>query len=182
MCGSVEPRCSSSDAVSRDLPIRACRERGIKTVAVSAGYISPEPRIEFFRHMDAANIDLKGFTDGFYKILCSAGFRPFETLEYLEHETNVWFEITTLVIPGENDSSGEIEAESAWVMERVGQCAAPLHGVSSRLEADRPTADTAPDAARSALAACAIASAAEPDTASAAATSPANRARFCCTA
>ena len=67
---------------------QACRERGIKTVAVSAGYISPEPRIEFFRHMDAANIDLKGFTDGFYKNLCSGKLAPvLETLEYLKHET-----------------------------------------------------------------------------------------------
>src|SRR5258705_1166377 len=98
---------------------QACRARRIKTVAVSAGYIAPEPRTEFFRHMDAANIDLKGFTDGFYKTLCSGKLGPvLETLEYLKHETDVWFEITTLVIPGENDSSLEIEAESRWVMER----------------------------------------------------------------
>src|SRR5438067_1587112 len=106
---------------------RACRERGIKTVAVSAGYISPEPRIEFFRHMDAANIDLKGFTEGFYKNLCSARLAPvLETLEYLKHETNVWFEITTLLIPGENDSVTEIEALARWVMERLGPDV-PLH-------------------------------------------------------
>ena len=106
---------------------QACRERGIKTVAVSAGYISPEPRIEFFRHMDAANIDLKGFTEGFYKNLCSGKLAcVLETLEYLKHETNVWFEITTLLIPGENDSPAEIEAESAWVMDRLGPDV-PLH-------------------------------------------------------
>jgi pyruvate formate lyase activating enzyme len=106
---------------------KACRERGIKTVAVSAGYISPEPRIEFFQHMDAANIDLKGFSEGFYKTLCSAKLAPvLETLEYLKHETNVWFEITTLLIPGENDSPAEIEAESAWVMDRLGPDV-PLH-------------------------------------------------------
>ncbi len=106
---------------------QACRERGIKTVAVSAGYISPQPRIEFFRHMDAANIDLKGFTDGFYKNLCSGKLAPvLETLEYLKHETNVWFEITTLLIPGENDSAAEIEAESAWVMDHLGPDV-PLH-------------------------------------------------------
>src|SRR5215831_8773093 len=104
-----------------------CGYRGIKTVAVSAGYISPEPRIEFFRHMDAANIDLKGFTDGFYKNLCTGKLAPvLETLEYLKHETKVWFEITTLLIPGENDSPGEIEAESAWVMDRLGPDV-PLH-------------------------------------------------------
>jgi pyruvate formate lyase activating enzyme len=100
---------------------QACRERGIKTVAVSAGYISPEPRIEFFQHMDAANIDLKGFSEGFYKTLCSGRLAPvLETLEYLKHETKVWFEITTLLIPGEYDSPAEIEAESAWVMDRLG--------------------------------------------------------------
>jgi pyruvate formate lyase activating enzyme len=106
---------------------QACRERRIKTVAVSAGYISPEPRIEFFRHMDAANIDLKGFSEGFYKNLCSGKLAPvLETLEYLKHETNVWFEITTLLIPGDNDSPAEVEAESAWVMDRLGPDV-PLH-------------------------------------------------------
>ena len=105
---------------------QACRERGIKTVAVSAGYISPEPRIEFFRHMDAANIDLKGFSEGFYKNLCSGKLAPvLETLEYLKHETKVWFEITTLLIPGENDSAAEIEAESAWVRDLGADV--PLH-------------------------------------------------------
>ena len=94
---------------------------------MSAGYISAEPRIEFFRHMDAANIDLKGFTDGFYRNLCSAKLAPvLEALEYLKHETNVWFEITTFLIPGENDLAAEIEAESAWVMERLGPDV-PLH-------------------------------------------------------
>jgi pyruvate formate lyase activating enzyme len=107
--------------------VQACHERGIKTVAVSAGYISPEPRVEFFRHMDAANIDLKGFTEGFYKKLCSGKLAPvLETLEYLKHETNAWFEITTLLILGENVSATEIEAESAWVMDRLGPDV-PLH-------------------------------------------------------
>jgi pyruvate formate lyase activating enzyme len=106
---------------------QACRERGIGTVAVSAGYISAEPRAEFFRYMDAANIDLKGFTEDFYKHLCSSRLAPvLETLEYLKHETNVWFEITTLLIPGENDSPTEIEAESAWIMDRLGPDV-PLH-------------------------------------------------------
>jgi pyruvate formate lyase activating enzyme len=106
---------------------QACRERGLKTVAVSAGYICEEPRVEFFRHMDAANIDLKGFTESFYKNLCSARLQPvLETLEYLKHETEVWFEITTLLIPGENDSPAEIEVLSRWVMERLGPDV-PLH-------------------------------------------------------
>ena len=106
---------------------QACRARGIKTVAVSAGYICAEPRREFFRHMDAANIDLKGFTEGFYKNLCSARLAPvLETLEYLQHETDVWFEITTLLIPGENDAPGEVEALCRWIMDRLGPDV-PLH-------------------------------------------------------
>ena len=105
----------------------ACRARGIKTVAVSAGYICAEPRVEFFRHMDAANIDLKGFTVRFYRNLCSAQLGAvLETLEYLKRETGVWFEITTLLIPGENDAPSEIEALSAWVMEHLGPDV-PLH-------------------------------------------------------
>ena len=106
---------------------QACRERGIKTVAVSAGYICEEPRAEFFRHMDAANIDLKGFTERFYKGLCSAQLAPvLDTLAYLKHETNVWLEITTLLIPGENDLPAEIESLSRWVMERLAPDV-PLH-------------------------------------------------------
>jgi pyruvate formate lyase activating enzyme len=106
---------------------QACRERGIRTVAVSAGYISAEPRVEFFRHMDAANIDVKGFTDGFYNKLCSGKLTSvLETLEYLAHETKVWFEITTLLIPGQNDSADEIEAESAWISDHLGPDV-PLH-------------------------------------------------------
>src|SRR5262245_43974376 len=105
----------------------ACRARGIRTVAVSAGYICAEPRAEFFRHMDAANIDLKGFTEGFYKNLCTGHLQPvLDTLTYLKHETGVWFEITTLLIPGENDAPAEIEALSAWVMEHLG-ADVPLH-------------------------------------------------------
>ncbi len=83
----------------------ACREKGIKTVAVTAGYVCPEPRAEFYRHMDAANVDLKAFTEKFYKGLCTGGLAAvLDTLKYLKHETRVWFEITTLLIPGENDS------------------------------------------------------------------------------
>jgi len=106
---------------------QACRARGLRTVAVTAGYICAEPRREFFRHMDAANVDLKGFTEGFYRNLCSARLAPvLETLEYLKHETSVWFEITTLLIPGENDSPAEIEALSRWVVDRLGP-EVPLH-------------------------------------------------------
>ena len=99
----------------------ACRERGIRTVAVTAGYIHDAPRREFYAKMDAANVDLKAFTDEFYFSLCAARLKPvLDTLVYLKHETGVWFEITTLLIPGKNDSSAEIEAESKWIMKELG--------------------------------------------------------------
>ena len=105
----------------------ACRERGVKMVAVTAGYICAEPRAEFYRHMDAANVDLKAFTEGFYKKLCTVGLAPvLETLKYLKHETGVWFEITSLLIPGENDSEAEIEEMTQWVMENLGPDV-PMH-------------------------------------------------------
>jgi pyruvate formate lyase activating enzyme len=105
----------------------ACHEAGIKAVAVTAGYISPEARREFYAKMDAANVDLKGFTDDFYFKLCGAHLAPvLDTLVYLEHETDVWFEITTLLIPGRNDSSAEIEAECKWIMKELGPDV-PLH-------------------------------------------------------
>lgn len=105
----------------------ACREAGLKTVAVTAGYITPEARREFFGVMDAANIDLKGFTEDFYKSLCSAELEPvLKTLEYVKHETDCWLEITTLLIPGKNDSPAEIEALTSWVHEKLGPDT-PLH-------------------------------------------------------
>ncbi|MFP6734751.1 MAG: AmmeMemoRadiSam system radical SAM enzyme [Rhodospirillales bacterium] len=105
----------------------ACHARGIRTVAVTAGYISPEPRAEFFAHMDAANVDLKGFTEKFYTELCSSSLASvLETLKYLKHETDVWFEITTLLIPGQNDSDAELHEECAWIAEHLGNDV-PLH-------------------------------------------------------
>jgi len=105
----------------------ACRERGVRTVAVTAGYISAEPRREFFRCMDAANVDLKGFTDEFYYRVCGARLQPIlDTLEYIKHETNTWLELTTLLIPGENDSSAEIDALTQWVATHLGPDV-PLH-------------------------------------------------------
>jgi pyruvate formate lyase activating enzyme len=105
----------------------ACRERGLRTVAVSAGYMCAAPRVEFYRHMDAANIDLKGFTEGFYRRLCTGTLAAvLDTLVYLQHETDVWFEVTTLLIPGENDAPEEIEALSAWFLEHLGPDV-PLH-------------------------------------------------------
>lgn len=106
---------------------QACHERGIKTVAVTAGEICPEPRAEFYRYMDAANVDLKAFTERFYEKICSGKLQPvLDTLEYLKHETKVWFEITTLLIPGQNDSDQELEAETQWIREHLGP-EVPLH-------------------------------------------------------
>ena len=94
---------------------KACRERGIRTVAVTAGYITDEARPEFFRGMDAANVDLKAFTDDFYGRLCFARLQPvLDTLVYLRRETGVWLEVTTLLIPGQNDGSDEIDRASDW--------------------------------------------------------------------
>lgn len=106
---------------------KACHARGIKAVAVSAGYVKPQARAEFFSHMDAANIDLKAFTQDFYKKICTGDLDAvLDTLCYLKYETDVWFEITTLLIPGENDSEDELEALSSWVMENLGPDV-PLH-------------------------------------------------------
>ncbi|MBT3807908.1 MAG: AmmeMemoRadiSam system radical SAM enzyme, partial [Rhodospirillaceae bacterium] len=100
---------------------QACREVGVRTVAVTAGYISPEPRTEFFRQMDAANVDLKGFTEGFYRDLCSASLADvLDTLVYIRHETDCWLEITNLIIPGQNDDPAELAAMSAWIVENLG--------------------------------------------------------------
>jgi pyruvate formate lyase activating enzyme len=105
----------------------ACHAAGIKTVAVTAGYMSAGPRAEFYRHMDAANVDLKAFTEDFYFKITKSHLQPvLETLEYLKHKTKVWFEITTLLIPGENDSPKEVERLSRWVVDRLGPDV-PLH-------------------------------------------------------
>jgi pyruvate formate lyase activating enzyme len=104
-----------------------CRALGVKTVAVTAGYIMPEPRAEFFKWMDAANVDLKAFTERFYRDLCGGKLAPvLETLEYLKHETEVWFELTTLLIPGENDSLKEIDEMTRWVADKLGP-EVPMH-------------------------------------------------------
>jgi pyruvate formate lyase activating enzyme len=105
----------------------ACRERGIRAVAVTAGYICPEPRVELYAHMDAANVDLKAFTESFYTDTCAGHLAPvLETLEYLRHETDVWFEITNLLIPELNDSDAEIDAMTRWVVDRLGPDV-PMH-------------------------------------------------------
>ncbi|MHB1077001.1 AmmeMemoRadiSam system radical SAM enzyme [Thiobacillus sp.] len=105
----------------------ACHARGLKTVAVTAGYIHEEPRREFYAKMDAANVDLKAFTDDFYFKLTGARLQPvLDTLVYLKRETDVWFEITTLLIPGHNDSDAELEAMSQWILRELGP-EVPLH-------------------------------------------------------
>ncbi len=105
----------------------ACREREVKAVAVTAGYMNEEPRRELYRHMDAANVDLKGFTEEFYRRTCAGHLQPvLDTLVYLKRETDVWFEITNLLIPGLNDSSDEVDAMTRWVVEHVGSDV-PMH-------------------------------------------------------
>jgi pyruvate formate lyase activating enzyme len=100
---------------------RACRDAGLRAVAVTAGYVNDAARRDLFSAMDAANVDLKGFTERFYHKLCSGHLQPvLDTLLYLKHETRVWFEITTLLIPGENDSESEISDAAAWVVENLG--------------------------------------------------------------
>jgi pyruvate formate lyase activating enzyme len=105
----------------------ACHVQGLRTVAVTAGYISPEARPEFFRNIDAANVDLKSFSEDFYHRMCNARLDPvLETLLYLKRETSVWLEITNLVIPGANDDLGLIRRMSDWIFKNLGQDV-PLH-------------------------------------------------------
>ena len=99
----------------------ACRAAGLAAIAVTAGYITAKPRLEFFRHMDAVNVDLKSFNDAFYRRLCLGHLAPvLETLKYLRHGTNVWLEVTTLLIPGENDSDEELGRAADWFASYLG--------------------------------------------------------------
>jgi pyruvate formate lyase activating enzyme len=105
----------------------ACHERGIKAVAVTAGYMHDQARRDFYAKMDAANVDLKAFTEDFYFKLTGSHLQPvLDTLRYLKHETNVWFEITTLLIPGQNDSDEEVTAMCKWIRKELG-VDVPLH-------------------------------------------------------
>ncbi|HXG51408.1 MAG TPA: AmmeMemoRadiSam system radical SAM enzyme [candidate division Zixibacteria bacterium] len=100
---------------------QACREVGLRSVAVTAGYMTPEPRREFYSYMDAANVDLKGFTEDFYRTVCGGRLEPvLDTLVYIRHETRVWLEITTLLIPGYNDSEAEIDRMTRWGFDHLG--------------------------------------------------------------
>ena len=130
----------------------ACHERGVKTVAVTAGYMNPGPRAEFYRVVDAANVDLKGFTEDFYRRLTASHLEPvLDTLRYLRRETDVWLEITTLLIPGENDSVEEIDAMTRWIARELGT-EVPLHfsgfHPDYRLTDHRPTPKTTLQRAR----------------------------------
>jgi pyruvate formate lyase activating enzyme len=120
----------------------ACHAHGIETVAVTAGYIHDQPRRDFYAKMDAANVDLKAFTEDFYFKITGSHLQPvLDTLVYLRHETKVWFEITTLLIPGHNDSSEEITAMSRWLMTELGP-EVPVH--FSAFHPDHKMLDTAP--------------------------------------
>jgi len=104
-----------------------CHKLGIKTVAVTAGYIAPEARTEFFAHMDAANVDLKAFSEDFYHRLCTGHLDPvLDTLAWLARQGKTWVEVTTLLIPGENDGPPEIEALARWIATEMGP-QTPLH-------------------------------------------------------
>ena len=121
---------------------KAAHEKNIYSVAVSAGYICEAPRAEFYARMDAVNIDLKAFTERFYKKICGASLSAvLDTLKYIRFETSTWLEITTLLIPGENDSDQEIDQLSAWVVETLGPDV-PLH--FSAFHPDWKMLDTAP--------------------------------------
>jgi pyruvate formate lyase activating enzyme len=105
----------------------ACHEKGIRTVSVTAGYIGPEARRDLYAKIDAANVDLKAFSEDFYRKLCGAELAKVkETLVYLAKETKVWLELTTLLIPGHNDSDAELHALAAWVRDALGPHV-PLH-------------------------------------------------------
>jgi pyruvate formate lyase activating enzyme len=106
---------------------KVCREKNIKNVAVTAGYVCPEPRYEFYQYMDAVNVDLKAFTERFYhKVTGSHLESVLETIKYIHDETDVWMELTTLLIPGENDSEAEINEMTQWVVENLG-VDVPMH-------------------------------------------------------
>ncbi|MBX7059073.1 MAG: AmmeMemoRadiSam system radical SAM enzyme [Leptospirales bacterium] len=105
----------------------ACRQRGLASVAVSAGYISPTARAEFFDSFDAANIDLKGFSETFYRQYSLAALHPvLDTLGHIAHGGKTWLEITTLLIPGLNDSDSELQQMTAWIERNLGR-EIPLH-------------------------------------------------------
>jgi pyruvate formate lyase activating enzyme len=134
---------------------RACRRVGVRTVAVTAGQISPEPRVHFFEAMDAANVDLKAISERFYRRLCSASLQPvLDTLLYVKRETDVWLEITNLVIPGWNDADDDLRALAGWVVQALGPDV-PLH--FSAVHPDHRMRDVPPTPPATLARACTIA-------------------------
>ncbi len=106
---------------------KECRKLGIKTVAVTAGYMNPEPRKEFYQYIDGVNVDLKGFTPEFYERNCQAKLSVvLDTIKYIKQETDSWLELTTLLIEGENDTEDELKKECDWILENLGS-ETPLH-------------------------------------------------------
>jgi pyruvate formate lyase activating enzyme len=106
---------------------KTCREQGIKSVAVTAGYMCAESRAEFYQYMDAANVDLKAFSEDFYRRVAGAHLEEvLETLLYVKRQTQVWLELTTLLIPGHNDSDAELQAMTRWVVDNLGPDV-PMH-------------------------------------------------------
>lgn len=106
---------------------RACHKVSMRSVAVTAGYVTEEPRREFYQYMDAANVDLKAFTEHFYHKITGGHLQPvLETLEYIKQETSVWLELTTLLIPGQNNSEQELNEMTQWVVEKLGPDV-PIH-------------------------------------------------------
>ncbi len=106
---------------------KLAHQNGMKTVMVTDGYITDEARKDIYQHIDGANVDLKAFTEKFYQKLTLSHLEPvLDTLVWLRKETNVWFEITTLLIPGENDSDEEINLMCDWILENLGDDV-PVH-------------------------------------------------------
>ncbi len=104
-----------------------CRERGIKSVAVTAGYVEARPRAELFGAMDAINIDLKGFTQEYYRSVCGGSLAAvLESIEWAVHESSAWVELTTLIVPGHNDSDAELDRLTRWVADHCGPDV-PMH-------------------------------------------------------
>jgi pyruvate formate lyase activating enzyme len=106
---------------------KIAREEGLKNVMVTAGYIDKNAREEVYKNIDAVNVDLKAFTETFYfKLTFSHLEDVLDTLVWLKHDTDIWTEITTLLIPDENDSDDEIKQMSDWVLENLGD-EVPMH-------------------------------------------------------
>ena len=104
----------------------ACHRVGLRTVSVTAGYMNPGPRAEMYAHIDAVNVDLKAFTDDFYHRVCSAHLAPvLDSIEWFVAQ-GIWTELTTLLIPGLNDSDDELDRMTRWVVDTVGPDV-PMH-------------------------------------------------------